>query len=317
MARECQSSRMAEVGDGSGAKRPPTNDQPSEQIGDWIEIADGVHRLVAEPAGVTIGLVVGSRGALLIDTGSSPQQGAELRAAVARVTDRPLLAVVVSHGHYDHAFGLSAYTDLPTIGHESLADDRSRAAVAEEAVRDGIDPAAAELPRTLISIADVVDLGGSRVAEIVHLGVGHTRGDLVVSVTDAGAENFPGVIFAGDLIETAAAPWFGPESSPDQWSWTVDRLHGLGTETTVYVPGHGDPIGRDAVLEQRNAIDGVRMEIERLAGSGVAQGDALAQGDWPIPGEHVADGIAAGYVEIAARAEHEPGAGGRPTLPLA
>ena len=296
-------------------------DQPIWRVGPWQQIADGVYRLVAEPASVNIGLVVGSEGALLIDTGSSPAQGAQLRDAVAEITELPLVAVVVTHDHFDHSFGLAGLAGVSSIGHESLAETLATEPVAAKARSLGFDPAELALPQTLIGIADVVDLGGSRVAEIVHLGEGHSHGDLVITVTDAGAPGFGGVIFAGDLIESEPvdhpAPWFGSDSSPDQWSWTVDRLRGLAGPDTIIVPGHGDPVRADFVVEQRDAIDAVRMEIERLAASGVAEEDAAAQGTWPFPAEWVAGGIAPGYAEIRATAEKRPGAGGRPTLPLA
>ena len=297
------------------------SDEVHWAVGSWQQLADRVYRLVAQPASVNIGLVVGSEGALLIDTGSSPAQGAELRAAVAQVTDLPLLAVVITHDHFDHSFGLAGLTGVPSIGHESVEDTLRDEAAAAGARSLGFDPAELVIPETLIGIADVVDLGGGRVAETVHLGEGHSHGDLVITVTDPAAEGFGGVIFAGDLIESEPAdhpsPWFGADSSPDQWSWTVDRLRGLAGPQTVCVPGHGDPVGADFVVEQRDAIDAVRMEIERLAASGVAEEDAAAEGNWPFPTERVAGGIAPGYAEIRAAAEKRPGAGGRPTLPLA
>jgi glyoxylase-like metal-dependent hydrolase (beta-lactamase superfamily II) len=287
------------------------------RIGDWRPVTDRVYRLVAEPAGVNIGLVVGDDGALLIDTGSTPEQGAEIRAAVAGVTDRPLLAVVVTHDHFDHAFGLAAFADLETIGHESLLETLKSDRTATAARRLGVDPADLVLPRSAIGVADAVDLGGGRVAEVTHLGVGHTAGDLVVTVTDPAAEDFPGVVVTGDLVESAEAPWFGPDSSPDQWSWAVDRLYTMTRPGTIVVPGHGDPRDRDFVREQRDLLDGVRMEIERLARSGVAEDEALAAGEWPFPAEHVAGGIAPGYAEVRAAVDKESGSGGRPTLPLA
>ncbi|WP_168207451.1 MBL fold metallo-hydrolase [Microlunatus elymi] len=310
------------------AAADPTGDsgRVGWRLGDWQQVAHGVYRLVAEPASVNIGLVVGSEGALLVDTGSSPAQGAELRGAVSRVTDLPLVAVVVTHDHFDHSFGLAGLAGVPSIGHESLSqtlltEQGPTEGVAAGARSLGFDPGELVLPETLIAVADVVGLGGSRVAEIAHLGDGHSRGDLVITVTDPGADGFGGVIFAGDLIESAPAespaPWYGSDSSPDQWSWTVDRLRGLAGSQTIIVPGHGDPVGVDFVIEQRDAIDAVRMELERLAAAGVSESDALGQGDWPFPADHVAAGIAPGYAEIRAAAERQSGAGGRPTLPLA
>ena len=286
-------------------------------IGAWEPVADGVFRLVAQPASVNIGLVVGSDAALLIDTGSSPDQGRQLRAAVERVTDKPLAAAVVTHDHFDHAFGLAGLAGVRTVGHESLAETLREHWAANGARELGFDPEDLALPETLIGVADAVELGGTRVAEIAHLGLGHSRGDLIVNIADPAADGFPGVIFAGDLIESAGAPFFGPDTSVDEWSWTLDRLYNLARPGVVIVPGHGDPVDRDFVREQRDAVDAVRMEFGRLVGEGVPEAEALAQGDWPFPAKHIAAVVPAAYAEIRAAAAKQPGAGDRPTLPLA
>ena len=96
-------------------------------------------------------------------------------------------------------------------------------------------------------MATAFDLGGRRV-EIAHLGRGHTDGDLVVVVPDAD------VVFAGDLIESAGPPSFGPDSIGDEWAGTLDGLVGLMTERTVAVPGHGDPVDRQFVFTQRGEV---------------------------------------------------------------
>src|SRR6478752_7172050 len=89
------------------------------KLGDWHEVAPGVFVLVAEPAAVNLALVVGSDAAVMVDAGSSPTQGAALRRAVGAVTDRPLAAVVATHWHYDHAFGLAGFDGVETIAHEA------------------------------------------------------------------------------------------------------------------------------------------------------------------------------------------------------
>lgn len=286
-------------------------------VGDWQQVADGVHRLVAQPASVNIGLVVGTEAALLVDTGSSPEQGAQLRAAVARLTDKPLTTVVVTHDHFDHAFGLGGFAGLRTVGHESLEQSLRSDAAAQGARELGFDPSGLTVPEALIAVADAEELGDGRVAEIAHLGLGHTRGDLIINVADPGNDDFPGVIFAGDLIESAGPPYFGPDSSVDEWSWTLDRLYNLARPGVIIVPGHGDPVDRDFVRDQRDAVDAVRVEFERLIGEGVPEAEAVQRGNWPFPDEHIAGVVAAAYTELRAAAEQQPGSGGRPTLPLA
>jgi glyoxylase-like metal-dependent hydrolase (beta-lactamase superfamily II) len=213
----------------------------------WREVRSGVYVAAAEPESVNLGLIVGSRRTLLVDTGSSPAQGRALRASLATVTDKPLAAVVITHWHYDHAFGLAAFPDVPRIAHESVHSRLCSAEAVAEAKRLGVDPHELGQPNAEIAVATALDLGGRRV-EIAHLGRGHTDGDLVIVVPEAD------VLFAGDLLESAGRPSFGPDSVPDEWPATVDAVIGLMTATTLAIPGHGEPVDREFVFEQRGWI---------------------------------------------------------------
>jgi glyoxylase-like metal-dependent hydrolase (beta-lactamase superfamily II) len=213
----------------------------------WREVAGGVFCTVAEPDAVNLGLVVGSERALLIDTGSSPAQGRAVRDSVAAIIHVPLAAVVVTHWHYDHSFGLAAFSDLETIAHESVRARLGSAAATADAERLGFDPADLAPPSRELVVAAALDLGERRV-EIAHLGRGHTDGDVVVVVPDAD------LVFTGDLIESAGPPSIGSDSVPEEWAATLDGLIGLMTAQTVAVPGHGDPVRREFVFEQRGWI---------------------------------------------------------------
>lgn len=284
---ECQSSRMTE-------------------LTDWRQMADGVFGCVAGPDAVNLGLVVGDERVLVVDTGSSPTQGRQLRQAIGAVTDLPLAAAVVTHWHYDHAFGLAAFADVPTIAHESVtARLRSRSA-AREADRLGLPEVDLALPSRELVVAAAIDLGGRRV-EIAHLGPGHTDGDLVVVVSDVD------LLFVGDLLESAGPPSFGDDCYPDEWGVTLDGVIGLMTATTQAVPGHGAPVDRLFAFAQRGEVAGVAGEIRRLYEAGVPEPEAVASGSWPYPAERIAPGVARGYRALAAA-----GVTPRPTtLPLA
>jgi glyoxylase-like metal-dependent hydrolase (beta-lactamase superfamily II) len=237
---ECQSSVMTEPRSGVEPAATPA-------VGAWRELRSGVYVAVAEPESVNLGLIVGSQHTLLIDTGGSPAQGRALRASLTAVTDLPLTAVVVTHWHYDHAFGLAAFADIPRIAHESVRFRLSSAGAAADARRLRLDHHELGQPNVEIAVATALDLGDRRV-EIAHLGRGHTDGDLVVVVPDAD------VLFAGDLLESAGPPSFGPDSVPEEWPATLDAVIGLMTATTLAVPGHGEPVGREFVFEQRGRI---------------------------------------------------------------
>ena len=83
----------------------------TQRPGPFTAVADHVHVSAvpfddADGAGeVNVGLVVGTEAALLVDAGATPAQGLLLRAEVAAVTSLPVVALVLTHAHHDHAFG--------------------------------------------------------------------------------------------------------------------------------------------------------------------------------------------------------------------
>lgn len=272
-------------------------------LGGWREVAAGVFVAIAQPHSVNLGLIVGAQRCLLVDTGSSPAQGTAVRESVRSVTDLPLAGAVVTHGHHDHFFGLAAFDDLDTVGHESLTARLGVPETARLAAELGFDPAELRGPRRPIVLAAGVDLGDRRV-EIAHLGPGHTEGDMVVVVADAD------LLFTGDLVESADPPWFDASSRPTDWATTLDSVIGLMTDHTRAIPGHGDPVDREFVFDTRGRVASVAGEIQRLAEGGVPVDQALAQGNWAIPADHIAPGLAAVYALLGPVST-------RRTLPLA
>jgi glyoxylase-like metal-dependent hydrolase (beta-lactamase superfamily II) len=276
------------------------------ELSAWRELAAGVYVCVAEPATVNLGLVVGSDRALLVDTGSSPAQGAALRAAVSRVTNLPLAAAVVTHWHYDHAFGLAAFSDIETVAHESVRPRLQHPEAGRQAERLGFPAADLALPNRELVVMAAFDLGDRRV-EVAHLGLGHTDGDLVAVVPDAD------LLFVGDLLESAGPPSFGDDCYPDEWGTTLDGVIGLMTATTRAVPGHGDPVDRLYAFGQRGEVAGVAGEIRHLVETGVPEAEAVSKGNWPYPEAVVAPAVARGYAALAAQGIKPT----RPNLPLA
>ena len=148
---------------------------------------------------------------------------------------------------------------------------------------------------TTFSSAVALQLGDRQV-ELVHPGRGHTGGDLVVRVPDAD------VMLAGDLVEESmlrnAVPGFGADCYPMEWPLTLDVVLGLSSASTVVVPGHGAPVDREFVEEQRNAIGVVAETIRDLATRGIPVDDALAAAEWPYPREELAHAVRRGYEHL-------------------
>ena len=240
-----------------------------------------VWRAVAEPESVTIGLIAGDQGALVVDTGSAPGQGAAIRAAAEAAAEVPVVAVAVTHGHFDHLFGLAAFADVPSFGHSSAETWLAQPEAVQAAARFGLDLADLPVPSEQFTLARGVDLGGRRV-ELVHFGPAHSGGDIVAFVPDAD------LVFVGDLLESAGPPSFGADCSFDGWPKALDGVLGALREDTVVVVGHGEPLDRNAAFEQRARIAALPATADYLIGRGVGAEDALAAAGWPVPDEVVA-----------------------------
>ena len=276
---------------------------PAFALGPWDELAPAVWRAVAEPDAVNLVLVAGSERALLVDTGSSPEQGRAVRAAVVEVADVPLEIVVVTHAHRDHAFGLAAFDDLTTLAHEDVAVALGRPEAYADAERLGVDPADLVPPNRPIVLAAAFDLGERRI-EVAHIGRGHTGADLVVVVPDAD------LVVVGDLVESASAPSLGPDSFLHEWPITLDGVIGLMTGESRAVPGHGEPVDRPFVYEQRGRLAAVSGEVRHLAEEGVLVADALGRDTWAYPAETLAPGLPTAFAQLGPLSP-------RRTLPLA
>ncbi|MER7015664.1 MBL fold metallo-hydrolase [Saccharopolyspora sp. NPDC000359] len=249
----------------------------------WHEVGAGVFVRRCGELDLSVGLVVGTGSALVIDTRGDRVQGAELASAVRGITSLPW-QVVITHGHFDHCFGTSAFLPAPVWAHERCAGflgataEQQRAEWVAHYRRGGADDIAEALAGSVVAQPDHlvaeqadVDLGG-RVVQLRHPGLGHTDHDLVVAVPDAG------VVFAGDLVEQGAPPDFG-DAHPEAWPSAVDGV--LALSPTVVVPGHGEPVSPDFVRGQRAELAAVAelCRAHRLGELSLAQ--ALRRSPYP------------------------------------
>ena len=123
-----------------------------------------------------------------------------------------------------------------------------------------------------------LDLGTRRI-ELRFLGRGHTDHDVVVSVRDAA------VVFAGDLLENGAVPWYG-DGYPLDWPETASRLAEL--VFGVVVPGHGDHADRRFAEDQSASILALAELGRRVHRRELSIDEAVLQTPFPaFPAEDV------------------------------
>jgi len=239
------------------AARPAT----LRPVSAWTEVGDRVFVRRYAFYDQNIGVVLGDEAALLIDTRISHRQAAEIQTDLRELTALPVGVVVNTHGHSDHAFGNHPFRPAAIWGHERCVTMIEQTG---ERQRQGLIAAVPELAselyevefdppdRTFTETATVEVESGGRTVELRYLGRGHTDNDIVVLVPDAD------VLFAGDLLEADATPYFG-DGYPLDWPATVERLVDLATGAVV--PGHGT-VGDQAFAVRQL---GEFREIEALA----------------------------------------------------
>lgn len=233
--------------------------------GRWAEVGDGVLVRRYAELDLTVGLILGDAGCLVVDTRGDAEQGAELAAAVREVTALPW-TVAITHAHFDHAFGTAAFAPCDVWAHKGC-----RAVLAAE-TSPGI-----VLPGRLVADRAELSLGGRRIV-LAHFGPAHTSHDLVVHVPDAG------VVFAGDLVEHApggsfTTESFGPDTTLASWPSALDGL--LALEPRVVVPGHGEPVGPDFVAALREPLETLARLKAAVDAGELTREQAVARSPFP------------------------------------
>lgn len=194
----------------------------------------------------------------MIDAGSSLAEGAALCADARALTGGRVTHIALTHPHFDHVFGAAAFAGVRILVADgsSEAYENGRDELCADAVRNGLDPRAAEeaadtlvRPRGFVRSSRDLDLGGGVEVRLVRTGEGHTAHDLVAVVPGD-----PAVVFCGDLVEESGEPQAGPDAVPSRWPAALDRLLGLGGEDALYVPGHGAVVDAAFVRTQRDAL---------------------------------------------------------------
>lgn len=201
------------------------------------QIGMGLYAYTAEGDPNT-GIIVGDDGVMVIDAQATPAIAGDVVARVAKVTDKPVKYVLLTHYHAVRALGASAFK-----GAEILASNATRDLIAERGKQD-MDSEIGRFPRLFraaetisgliwptITFPDQISVWlGRREVRIVHIGRGHTAGDVIAIVPDAG------VVFSGDLVEHKAACYCGDAHFTD-WLATLDHLAEL--QANALLPGRG------------------------------------------------------------------------------
>ena len=201
------------------------------------QIGAGLYALTAE-GDPNSGIVVGDDAVLVIDTQPTPAMAEDLIARVAKITDKPIKYVLLTHHHAVRTLGASAFK-----GAAIIASDVTCGLIGERGQQD-MESEIGRMPRLFrtaetipgltwptVTFPDQISVWlGRREVRIMHIGRGHSAGDVIAVVPDAGA------VFAGDLVENKSACYCG-DAHIGEWLAVLDRLAEM--QPAALVPGRG------------------------------------------------------------------------------
>jgi glyoxylase-like metal-dependent hydrolase (beta-lactamase superfamily II) len=249
----------------------------TEKTVSFTEVGPGLYAYTAE-GDPNSGIIVGDDCCMVIDTQATPAMAGDVIARVKSVTDKPIRYVVLSHYHAVRVLGASAYEAQAVVASQATYDlivERGEQDKASEIGRfprlfrgESSIPPGLTWPNLTFETGMSVFLG-EREVKLLHLGAGHTAGDIVAWVPDAE------VMFSGDLVEYHSACYCG-DAHLREWPLTLDEIRDFAPKALV--PGRGDALqGRRTVNE---AIAMTRDFVSTLYGTAelaVARGHSLKE----------------------------------------
>jgi len=251
------------------AQRGPT---PDPLVREGVTVMLGPHSYAIPDGNVplvpNIGIVVGSRATLVVDTGLGRRNGETVLREVAKVSRNTELYLVTTHFHVEHTVGYVAFppsakyvnstiqeAEFAEAGTRQIETFASRSPLSAELLKD----AAGRKADVTFDREYALDLGGVRVRLLV-VGPTHTKGDTLVFVE---GDN---VLFAGDVVMNRSFVAANQNSSTKAWLAAFERIAAMRPATIV--PAHGD-IGPGAILGPlQAAVQGIQTRARELKAQG-------------------------------------------------
>jgi glyoxylase-like metal-dependent hydrolase (beta-lactamase superfamily II) len=208
---------------------------------------------VAEGGGGNSTIVIGQNGVIVVDGKNRAPDGKQLVDEVAKLTNKPITTVIVTHMDPDHVRGLEGFPQGLTI----VAHPNTKAWLERELAAGGPQtPPREYLPNRLVTQPrESLTIEGVRMT-LIHVAPAHTNGDIAVYFPDHR------LVSSGDLVG-AGDPTIHRNKSGTSEGWIrfVSALVELDADT--YVRGHADVAMREEV---RRILANTRAKRDRIDG---------------------------------------------------
>ena len=215
-----------------------------------LKISDHVYVILDDNVGFVpnVGIVVGERATLVIDTGLGERNGEIVLEETRKISTNEELYIASTHYHAEHDLGAPAFPDsAQMIRSRDQQRDIDEFGLAQAERFATFTPVMGELLEgAYFRDADIyfddeynLDLGGVTV-RILALGPAHTQGDTVFLIEE------DRVMFSGDIAMRLFPGFRNPNYGVVAWRESLERLAELDADTIV--PSHG-PTGDASMIQ--------------------------------------------------------------------
>ena len=252
--------------------------------------------LVKGGAGANTAFFVQKKDVLVIDAKMTPEAAAEMLAAIAKVTPKPVTTIILTHSDGDHVNGLPGFPKgLRIIAQENVKRDMEKAAADLPALKD-------YLPTLVYGESIGQTVKGSGV-ELRHFGPAHTDGDTCVF--------FPqlGVVFVGDLAFVGRDPLVHLQKNGTTVGYvkTLEAILALKPAVRTVLSGHADPLPRADIESLKTSLADKLAKVQDMVAAGRSLDDVRkafgieAPADAPGGRRRWLSFVEAAYIELTSK----------------
>ena len=266
------------------ADSPPAGvEMTLEQVSEHVYFVQGVPGVATDNAGFisNAGVIVTGAGVVIFDSLGTPALSQLLLEKIRRITDEPVVRVIVSHYHADHIYGLQVFEDLnaeilaPAGSEKYLASDQARERLEDR--RFTLDPWVNDNTRLVYPdqyLGEGMQFHLGDVEFVVTVvGNAHSDGDLVLFIEP------DRVLFSGDIIFEGRVPFLG-DSNTRHWVQILERME--KEQLVALVPGHGGVAEKpnEAISLTRRYLVYLREKMGEAVEEFVPFAEAYDETDW-------------------------------------
>ena len=237
-----------------------------------LKLSDSLYMLSG--AGGNVGLSVGADSVFVIDD-EFTQVAPKLRAAIAKITPRPVQFVLNTHFHFDHTGGNELFGGEGAL---IVAHDNARRRMSTDqlialagTVNQQKAYAKVGLPTVTVAGEITFHINGDEV-HAFHVPKAHTDGDLIVHFRKAD------VIHMGDVFFHNMYPFIDGSSGGTAQGVIAayDRVLALATDSTRIIPGHGPLASKADLAATRAMLVTLTQRIQDLRRAGKSDAEIRA-----------------------------------------